>query len=95
MIYNTKQELQGRILEGESRITAYNAFVGILETKLEKVNAGQPVTFRPESPITESSTKEEKVTYLEAAIKNNQDGIILEQQIITDCTTQLQKFPAE
>jgi len=87
----TKEELQGKISEAESRITAYNAFLEILTTKLEKVNAGQPVTFRPEAPINEASTKEEKVTHLETSIKNHQDAITHEQQVITDCTTELRK----
>ena len=95
MIYTTKEEIQGRISEVQSRVTAYTAFLEILTTKLEKVNAGQPVTFRPESPITETSTKEEKVNYLQAAIKNHEDEIENEQAQLAIYTTQLQKFPAD
>ena len=95
MIYKNKAEAQGRISEAQARITAYNTFVELLNIKLEKVKADEPVTFKPEAPVSETSTKQEKQVYLEEAIKNNQDGIILEQAAIADCQAQMPNLPED
>lgn len=95
MIYNTKEEVQGRIAEVQARVTAYNTFLEILINKLEKVKTDQPVTFRPEAAINEASTKQEKINHLEESIKNHQDAIEYEQAQLADLTTQLQKFSAD
>lgn len=85
----TNEQLQNEIKASEHRVATYHMYLDLLSATLEKVKNDQPVKFRSDSPLTETTPKEQKIKYFEESIETYTTMRVGEQQNMEKLKKQL------